>query len=606
MEQIKNKIAVIKCFVKIVLILLICFALLVSCSNNQQGSLEETFGEALQNIETEDTTNQSSLGFENPNNIDYSAYTAVVKSYRKALSSAYGELTDQYSGYFYANLVDFNADDVYELVVARVYNSDTEGNVEEMFNPKSEYFIGSESKLSVHIYYLNEDGVAVHADSFPFSYYGDEDMQFNIEYTEVDGRNYFVLGGHNVDLGITSADYVYSKIINCFNGEYFDVEETFVIEYDYQNAEYEATEYRQNMNVVSENEFNTQFYEKWQANSTEYIVVSQGYETNTEEVTKATIDFLSGFEIKNIHGGALTYTDGNFVLFEGNYFSEEEAVLKQFLEAVTRHDFLSIKPFTDNEVIIENYQQSRESEQYYPGLIVEKIEMLNPINYASHDVQVMQTILEGEQYRQNALENTFILKVEAKEIIDMETVQYAGQFGLNVTQYYMFETDEDGQNIKLLENFDDNFFWGDSNVYEVSYITDYEQVFNAYGYEYPFEIMSMYFTSEELERMDHYITEDAKEVYFIRNLWGGSMKIYENYIDENNNYARGELLHETFGDVLYLACRSDKTLGNLNYSDLQIVAEPFAGFEAVYYPAISYPETAVLVGEYAQEMVGLN
>ncbi len=74
-----------------------------------------------------------------------------MRSYRKALSSSYGELTDNYMGCFYANLIDLNADDVYELVIARVHNSDAKGNTDEMFNIASEYFIGSEPQSIVHV-----------------------------------------------------------------------------------------------------------------------------------------------------------------------------------------------------------------------------------------------------------------------------------------------------------------------------------------------------------------------------------------------------------------------------------------------------------------------
>ncbi len=118
--------------------------------------------------------------------------------------------------------------------------------------------------------------------------------------------------------------------------------------------------------------------------------------------------------------------------------------------------------------------------------------------------------------------------------------------------------------------------------------------------------MNMYFTIEEVDNMSHYITDDAKEVYFIRNLWGGTMRVYVNYIDENMEYARGALLHETSADVLYLGCSSNNVEDYIMYTDVQIVTEPFPGYEVVYYPAISHPNTRLHVGGYAQKMQQIN
>ncbi len=609
---------------KCILILMILSILFVSCSSDEDTNLSDALSDALQNIQieeneqaaqshaSENTTGQNNYGFENPNNIDYSPFNALVRSYRKSLSSSYGELTDDYMGYFYANLIDLNADDVYELVIARIYDSDTEGNVDEIFNIASENFIGSQEKSIVHVYYLDENGTVGHADEFPLSFYGEEGVQFNIEYAEVDGINYLVLGGDTIDFGITSSDYVFAKAFVPFNGEYFEMAETFIIQYDYANAGYEPTNYMHNMANVSEEEFNAQF-DKWSAKLTYHTFVAQGYDTNTDEVTQRTIDFLNNFELKDTHGDAFTYSNGNFVIYERGYFNYEELALKYLLDAITYQDFMSMSPHTADDTVIEDYKTSREDGMYYPGLIVEEMELIYPESYGWENIQIMQTILEdaryekiAEMYRQNSLENTFILKVDAKEIIDMEVVQYAGQFGLNVTQYYIFEADENGSNHKLLAVFNDNFFWGHSNALEVSYITDYPQIFNAYGYEYPIEIMNMYFTEEEINNMDSYITEDAKEAYFIRNLWGSTMKIYENYIDENMDYARGDLLHETSADVLYLGCSSDHVEDYLIYTDVQIVAEPFPGYEVVYYPSISHPDTWVQLGEYAQQMPQIN
>ncbi len=622
MSDRKQNFYIIKYMLKLIFALLIYSIMLVSCKSNEEGTLGDALGDTLQGIEVEDgepsTQNSESENintqydhtFNNPNNIDYGAYNALVRSYRKALSSSYGELTNDYMGYFYANLVDFNADDVYELVIARIYNSDSEGNVDEMFDISSEYFIGSRPNDYLHVYYLDDNGTVCHAGEFPLSFYGEEGMQFNIEYAEVEGRNYLAFGGDLLNFGITSSDYVFAKSIMSFNGEYFEIAEMFAVGYDYADAGYEPTEYWQDMEPVTQKAFNAEFYDKWFENPTQHTFVAQGYETNADEITQRTISFLDNFDIKDTRGDAFTYANGDFVIYERSYIGEDEVALKYLLDAITYHDFTSIQAFIDDENIIDNYRISREEGQYYPGLIVEEIEFLYPESYAWDDMHLMQTILESDRYAelywQNGLENTFILKVDAKEIIDMEVVQYAGQFGLNITQYYMFETDENGSNPKLSSVFNDNFFWGDSDVYDVSYITDYEQIFNAYGYEYPIEIMEMYFTQEEINNMDSYITEDAKEVYFIRNLWGGTIKIYESYINANMEYARGELLHETSSDVLYLGCSSNNVTDDGMYTDVQLVTEPIPGYEAVYHPAISHPDTWLHLGGYAQEMHKLN
>ncbi len=452
---------------------------LVSCKSDDENNLSDALSGAFGNIQveeernsesdnhenTEDTENigeQNNYGYENPNNVDYSAYNALVRSYRKALSSSYGELTDDYMGYFYANLIDLNADDVYELVIARVHNSDVEGDVDEMFNIASEHFIGSERKNIVHVYYLNESGTVSHAGEYPLSFYGEEGMQFNIEYTKVDGRNYLAFGGDFLDFGITSSDYVFAKSFMKFNGNVFEMAETFSIQYDYVNAGYEPTEYRQNMEIVTEGDFEAQFFDNWNKNLIQHTFIAKGYDTNADEITQNTIGFLSNFELKDTHGEAFTYSNGNFVIYERSYTNAEEVAFKYLADAIAYQDFASMQPYVANEALIEYYSSTREDGQYYPGLIVEEMDRYYHNEYGWADVQLMQAILEdenlSEMYAQNGLENTFVLKVDAKEIIDMEVVQYAGQFGLNVTQYYLFETDEDGNNHKLIAVFDDNFF----------------------------------------------------------------------------------------------------------------------------------------------------
>ncbi len=595
---------------RIIVFLLIISLVFTSCADGGGDGIGDALGETLSNIEFEsgdpqsqstptENTNPRDIGnLTNPNNIDYSAYTSLVQAYRKALTP-YGDLSADYMGYFYANLIDLNADDVYELVIARVHNSDAD-YTDELFDLESENFIGSRSNYAVQIYNLDE-GNLLHAGEFNLSFYGEEGMRFNIEYAEYNGVNYLVFGGDLLNFGITSSDYVYAKSFFSFNGEYFELEEMFSIQYDYINAGYEPTEYRQAMELVSKDTFDAEFYDKWYSNPTDHTFIAQGFETNTDAITQQTINFLSDFEIKNSQSEALTYSDGNFVLYEQT-IHQEDIILRDFLDAVVHGDYEAMRNFTDDEMIIQYYQEARRSGSYYPGLIVEETTYLWPTDY---NVQLMQSILADERfaemYRQNGLENTYVLKVDAKEIIDMQTIQYAGQFGLNVTQYYMYEVDEQGENPKLVAIYDDHF-WDNEVVFESVYVTDYEQIFNSYGYEYPIDIMQMYFTEQEMSRIDHFFSENPKEVYFIRNLWGGTIKVYESNIGEDEMYARGELLYETQGDVLYLACSSDNYLDGYLYTDVQIVTEPFEGYEAVYYPAISHPDTWMHLGVVARQM----
>ncbi len=613
-----------KCVVAIkCLAFLVLLTVLISCSASDESDLGGALGDALQNIETVDSSQdnsnsfensgsteqyQDSHGFKNPKNIDYGAYNAIVRSYRKALSSSYGELTGEYMGYFYANLVDFNEDDVYELTIARVHNSDAEGDTDAHFDPSSKYFMG-ELYDAVHVYYLNDDGSVGYAGDFSLSYYGEEGMQFMIEYVEVDGRNYLAYGGDSLDLGISSFDYVDAKVVHSFNGEYFEVEQTFAALYDYQNAGYEPVEYRQNMETIAEDEFADEYGEKWFKNPTSHVIAAIGYASDGDQITENTVAYLDTFERNNTQGDVFSYQDGNFLLIEGEYFGDKERLFTEFLKTVTLADYEAMGEFVD-ERIVEYHKSIREDGQYYPGLVIEDITILHSEEYAKENIELMQAILDsdelGEMYRENALSNTYIIKADAKEIIDMEVVQYAGQFGLNVTQYYLFETNEDGYNARLIAVFNDNFFWGEREALDVVYLTDYEQILGAYGYEYPIDIMGRYFNDDEIANMDHYITDDAKEVYFIRNLWDGTIKVYENYVDDNELYARGDLLHETSGDVLYLGSRSDHVTHGVDHSDVQIVVEPFEGFEVVYYPSMGYLHPSNNLSGYAKEMMPLS
>ncbi len=604
--------------IKILTILLV-LSILTSCAADEN-DLGDALGSALQNIEPsqtdsfEDASNsienefeqvQDAYGFENPNNIDYGAYNSVVRSYRKALSSSYGEPTDEYLGYFYANLVDFNEDDVYELVIARVHDSDVEGGDDAHFDPSSKHFMG-ELYDAVHIFYLDDDGAVGYAGDFSLSYYGEEGMQFMIEYIEVDGVNHLAYGGDMLDLGISSFDYVDAKVIHSFNGEYFEVQQTFAALYDYQNAGYDPVEYRQNMETITEEEYTAEYGEKWFKNPTSHIIAAIGYASDGEQVTENTIAYLDVFEKNNTNGDIFSYQDGNFLLIEGAYVGDKEMLLTEFLKTVTAADYETMGEFADEQVV-EYYRSVREGGQYYPGLIIEDITILHSGEYATENITLMQAILEseklGEMYREDSLDNTYIIKTDAKEIIDMDVVQYAGQYGLNVTQYYIVET---GDNPRITAVYDSNSLWGESEAFDVAYITDYEQIFDAYGYEYPIDIMSRYFTEDELYNMEHYITDDAKEVYFIRNLSGGTIKVYENSIDDSEMYVRGDLLYETSGNVLYLGVRSDIVSYGVTHSDVQIVAEPFEGYETVYYPSTQALYPSNNLAGYAKKMMPIS
>ncbi len=455
---------------KLFLLLLCLIFTLSACGGDTNEGLGSALGElATQNMASQSTVQsdaqstqtqnseplppaQEQPSFENPNNIDYGPYNSLVYAYRRSITYNYGELTSEYNGHFYANLVDFNADGVYELVISRVY--DDHLNIDAQYDIASEQFIGNPKYPAVHVYYLKEDGSIGYAHETSFVSYLDEGMRFNIEYSTVNGETNLAFGGDMIDFGITSSEYVYSIGYANFNGEVFNQNVIFAIGHDYVNSGYEPTAYYINMSEVSKDEFYAE-YDKYTENNIVHTVVGVGYETNNTQVTQNTIDFLSTFERANTVSDVFIYNNGNFLLYEQEYFTNSYYILKHYLDNVVLENYDALAQITENMNIIETVKSEREAGMYYPGLIIDEMYYIEPENYNEEVPFLMGDIYENTQKQ---ILNTFVLEVPSKEVIDMQTVEYAGQFGGDVTYYYMFETDDNGENAKLLAIFNSHYY----------------------------------------------------------------------------------------------------------------------------------------------------
>ncbi len=601
---------------KLILAVLVIMAIIISgCSGDD--NLSHAFGSAISELEDQNDgesrsenseampgeTNTNDSMFENPSGIDYSVYSTILRGYQKYLLPM-RSLEDELLGELYANLIDFNGDDIYELVIAR-YAENSSGEPDRRTDVNDLEFIGGFSNPSIHIFSIDANGNAVHVDEYPFVTYGEEGMRFSVEYTTVDGKPYFVFGG-DVGYSAFEGDLVDNKVFMEFDGTAFSLADDFSTAYTYQNAGYEPTGYYHNQLEVSQEEF-TAAYDVYAENLVSHVVVAEGFTPDYEQVTKNTLDFLATYQIKNTEGQGITYSDGYFLINEHTSHTPFSDIVVEYLQALTLGDREAMLRLANNDTIASLHYEERMNASRHPGMIIESTELVNSQFYAGESLSLMQDIVRGNYYSEphtGDFVDTIIVKVDMQEVIDMEVAQYAGQYGSDVTYWFMFEIDETGENAEIIGIYNDyNHSEETDDPFHVAYLASYDTIFGSYGYEFPIDVFEMLLDENEISNIEYYGTDDPSEMYLIKNSWNTPMRVYENTAGADGAYVRGDLLYETSGNILYLGCTSSHFSDDgYPYTDIEIVTMPFDGYEVSYYPQLSHPNEWVHYGLMATEL----
>ncbi len=570
----------------VALLLMAVVFLFSSCSGGGD-DLADALGSGISGIEAPtDNGNSQNVGAEsgvdNLSGVDYSAFSSILHGYRKMLYPM-RSFDDEMQGELYADLIDFNQDGVYELVIARFLNAGTH-ETDNRLVVGDDSFIGGSLNPSVQVYSLDENATAKNVGEFAFITYSEEGYRFNVEIAEVSGKTYLVEGGDVYDYGI-SGDLVDTKLFYEFDGDSFHLANSFNVVYTYGEDGYEPSEFYHDGELITYEEFEPAFV-SWTQMITSYTVIGVGFESNYQQVTQETIDFLESYPRKNSVGESAIFSDGYFAIYETEAQDGYGQAVTDYLNAMTLADYESAGQIMNNNVVVDLLVDSRQNGNSLPGMIVENIATYHPQEYSGLSINLWQEISSGTFFNnpfEGDLNDTLIVQVDLQEIIDMETVQYAGQYGSDVTYWYMFENTAEGEPLRLIGVYDDynHGMLGSDTVLQAAYLLDYDTIFDSYGYEFPIGVFEQYLTTDEIGKVEYYGTDNEESMFLIKSERGTPIYVYENTVGANGDNVRGDLLMQTGENILYLGCGFVD-----NVADVEIVTIPFEGFEVSYYPTL--------------------
>ncbi len=503
----------------------------------------------------------------------YGVYSSLIYAYEKALTIPG---TEESNGTLYAKLIDFNNDGVLELVIARVFNGEYgEYREDEHLDESNEAFIGGDDNPTVMIYTIGEDGGAQFIDEFNLSYFGEEGIQFNIEYATVGDKTYLVTGG--------DMNGVLERTFWEYNDVYFSIVKSFETYYEYDNAGYVPTNYYINFDEVSQGDFEHELQMLY-SNSEFHTIVGVGYPTHYEEVTNETKAFLADYPRGNSVGRSAVFHNGSFVIIEEHAQTYEQIAVVDYEKAKVLQSYDELVRVTGSEESAESIIEMYEAGSYLPGTILETLDVDYLENAGIESIDLANSISQSPDLSQ--LQNPNIISVKRQSVIDMDVVQYQGQYGQAHRQWFVVHQVSD-MDIKIASFYDSNHMMMPDDLYEVLFVGYSQEIFDAFGYEIP-DFLSL--TDEQQNSIEFFSTEGGNEYYLIVNSWNAPIKIYENLQGD----VRGELLYETTSSVLYILCNVSEL-----QSDVELVSAPYGTDEFSYYPMISLKDGTELLGDYA-------
>ncbi len=518
--------------------------------------------------------------------IDYSAYSSIIYAYTNALK--YGYEIDHLKGYLYSNLIDFNGDGIFELVVARIYEDLVDGS--DVYHYNNDNFIGKWTNPVVQVFSLDENGGIRHDAEFPIVYYDGEMKEFLIEYAEVDGETYMVSGGFSFESNQVE------KVFWRYTESGFIRVQDFNMVYDDVYAD--PVDFYINGNFAdSEDEFYLE-YNKWHEDLTRHYVVAHSEFSNYDEINDLTMEFLSSYPRSNNSGESAVFEDKYFILYEDAPANEHEEMVVELLNSLVKNDYDEMM----KDVVDNTLSSINEHIIQYTGLIVEDISTIAETEFGYETVYLAEDVA-NDPIAQN-LDHKTAVNMRVNEVADLEYIEFIGQIPPGHSERWFLLGSNDQENTWNLYNYYTDFFhwgpYGSENPFHVSFLGYHDTIFNSYGYEWPVEIFEYYLTQEELDNVSFY-GNDGDECYLIKNIKGGTIKVYETFLDDGFNQTRGDLLYETSDNILYL-------IANISdiYPDFELVITLYNGLEFNYYPSISLRDGSVNYGNYGAPLDTLN
>ncbi len=484
--------------------------------------------------------------------IDYSPYSSLIYAYQKALNQ-----TPTTSGRLYANLVDFNGDDICELVIARVYHNEM-----SYFDTQNISYAKDYEKPMVHIYALDENGGVKHEGEFSFVQTNSINNDFSILYLIQDGLTYLITD--------VTDDVLQSREGTQYFWQY--------------NPEDEHTAFSLNETVdINSDTLPTEFQN--------HVILSINSEIMTEDITGKTVQFLDAYPKSNSVGTSAVFNNGSFFILEDTPKTPEEQAVFDYEKAIVLEDYSKITELRDDQDFVNDMKSTRDDGLFIPGKIIENVELLQLEELPKKSIVFEQQLYQSVEV--STLTKPTVVVTDTQPVLDADVSPYQGQYGAQENQNcYVF--DNINNEISLIETFSDSYMVESHNAFAVSFVGYYQDVIDAYGYEIP--VFDLILTETEQDSIEYFSTEYGNEYYLIQSLWGSPIEVYESYIDDNGKETRGTLLYKTEGDVLYLLCNVSDL-----YSNVEIVTSHYEGGMYNYHPFISLFDGELQHGDYTED-----
>ncbi len=412
-------------------------------------------------LEQFSTINRPSTQSEN-NAVDYSPYSALLKAYEldynivnvaaddyEVVGMTVNEIEDSgfydASGFFYADLIDFDGNGVLELVLAATSEQEV-NNYENGFS-----YDDLKYPNIVKIYTIANNGNLTFLESLPVKMVQmPVSLNYAIRYANLNDKTYMVIDERS-QMGFGEIQY-YSLTDGFFGVEVF-CELTDDGVYKIDGEEVSEDEY----NKLSDNLEDNVSYPV--SNLTDI------YLEDLREVSQKTIDFLADYPIRDFISDTGAYNDGKFYYVE--YSSQatdlSNSTIYNYFKALTMNDFDALRNLyadsqhSDIEYRINSYDVEN-GRIFIPGYIIWDIQTITPSEIEHPDLaKDLTNMLNSVPENKNSL----LIKVVINEVLDPHVSQLGMQVaGGVVDMYFIMSNDaQNGSDWKIENTLDNKFYW---------------------------------------------------------------------------------------------------------------------------------------------------
>ncbi len=475
--------------------------------------------------------------------LDYSLYTSLLMNYNKAYGTADFEdynvgKENPYSksfGVVYNRLIDFNDDDIPELVIVRV-DKDTM----DYTNAMQIYGFDIEGKLTRL------------AEFTPFLRTYEEEI-YNVAFTDYYGDVYLVTGNEGTNSDQTLWRLTYSG---------------FVREIDFKKELlYGNTSFFVNGNEVSEEEFNKKSYEYLEHKIFEQISNVSG--EKFMKLMERNMASLGSYNLpapKNGTNKVATFNDARFVIYEDVPTSENEVLIKAYFDAEINYDLDVLTKLHYKNQFIPEYEQKRfENKAYIPGFIVEDIFTLtDPASYYSLNLHnriagepIVMDFYENQPVLPENIMDYQIIQCTVTEAMDFSHTGYTPQTGYGRYKYWFFLVQEaESKEWKIYSIITDHLFdmAGADEAFKTKFI-GYKQVGDVELFSRAYPYLKSY-DEVKLARLNL----EGDETYLISPAWAtAQMRVFE-FPKRGSTSGGASLIYQTEqGESLLISLNYDES-----------------------------------------------